>query len=280
MTGEKLHNFKESYQNSDEEKRDVIAAYTAAKGDMNKIFDKVMLSNPLFDESRFRLIIDNAIEAKEVEAFALFHEEPEYKKIKRQRRAAKESAEAMEYAKELGVYDTLFPAKGASAHKDQKGRTKAQTNKKEQKVQEEAGLAALIQKKNRQAKTDEFLNDLEAKYVGKKGKKRKFEEPPEELFQKNQQRKGSAPEAEVEDEEGEEVADRVSEGRESEPDNGAGEDDRMDRVKSKPAQSGRSHPKRRDGGPDGSSRSANKRPSTKKANAKAIPSRKARSKKA
>ena len=275
-----MHNFKESYQNSDEEIRDVMAAYTVSKGDMNKVFDQVMLSNPLSDESRFRLIIENAIQAGDLEAFAVFNEEPESRRVKRQRRAAKESAEAMEYAKELGVYDTLFPANKASTHKNTNGRTKARTSRKEQEMQDEVGLAALIQKKNPQAKTNQFLDDLEAKYAGKKGKKRKFEEPPEELFQQNRQTKRGAPEAEVEveygDEDKEEIDDRVPDVLKSEVDDDA-EDDNG--VTAKPARSKRGQLKHPNGGKDTSSKRANKKVIAKSVNTKEGSTRKAKSKK-
>jgi len=197
----------------------VLAAYKVAKGDMDKVFGKVMLSNPLYDEARFRLIIEKGIEAGEVEIYKLFNQEPETKRIKRQRRAAKESTEAMEYAKELGVYDALFPPATAGESANKNGRLEPQSSKRGQKTPKDSGLAGLIQKKQ-QARASQFLEDLEAKYVGKKGTKRKFEEPPEDLFQKNRHAKRKVPEAEVEveDESDEEVDDLGTEDSRSDAD--------------------------------------------------------------
>ncbi|KAL6717419.1 hypothetical protein ACLMJK_005334 [Lecanora helva] len=229
VTGEKLNNFKSSYQHSEEEKRDVLKAYKKTKGSMEKVFDQVMMSNPLYDEVRFRELIEAAIKAGEVEDYASFRNEPEGKRLRRQRRAAKESTEAMEYAKELGVYDTLFNSGQAGAKTNGKGSSKAQTANAKKESQESA-LANLIQK-NRTAKASSFLDDLEAKYVGlqeaqngkqkaKGGSKRRLDEPPEELFEKNRQKRKKTLEAEVESEheDDEDVVDLGTEDSESEND--------------------------------------------------------------
>ena len=235
MTGQKLQNLKESYQHSDDEKRDVLAAYTATKGKMDKVFEQVMMSNPLYDESRFRQIIEKAIEDGKVEAYTSFREEPESKRVKRQRRAAQESNEAMKYAKELGVYDELFKSGNDTGKTDAKKRSKPRAKKQEQEPQESA-LASLIQK-NRAAKAESFLDQLEAKYVGiqeaedakkrrkgNKGPKRKLDEPPEELFENNHRKKRRTPEAKLEDSDDEDEADLGSEDSESTTDEEEGEE--------------------------------------------------------
>ena len=68
------------------------------------------------------------------------------------------------------------------------------------------------------AKAEGFLEKLEAKYVVN-GKKRKHEEPPEELFQNNRQKLEKRPEPEVEenpDEDGDEEFDEDEEEAEEE----------------------------------------------------------------
>lgn len=264
MTGEKLNNFKESYQRSEQEKQDVLAAYEAAKGNMDKVFGTVMLSNPLYDEDRFRLIIEEGISTGEVEAFTSFHQEPDSKKRKRQRRAAQESTEAMEYAKELGVYNALFPSEAKNNYSEQNGQQAPRKTKKAQAKQGESELAALIQEKS-SSRAGDLLNHLEAKYVGK-GKKRKSEEPPEELFQKNRQRRKVIPEAEVVDEDEEEVDDIGTE--DSEPERDEEEEEEED-ADFNAAKRNASTAKGKKGGKVGTAKTnAAKKPAAKKATAK------------
>ena len=174
VTGERLNNFKSTYQNSDEEKRDVLIAYRSSKGKLNSIFNTVMLSNPLDDEDRFRGYIDQAIKDSEVEAYDAYVHEPKTARKKRYERAKKESEGAKEHAKTLGVYDSLFGGdKAGKANKKAKGDTA------------EPDLAALLQQRaNGRAAT--FLENLEAKYAGgKNGARQKAtDEPSEEAFQK------------------------------------------------------------------------------------------------
>lgn len=125
-----------------------------------------MLSNPLDDEDRFKVIIDAAITAGEAEPFDAYYNIES--REKRKEKAEKESKEAQDYAKELGVYDAFF-GNGRSEGK------------------EKAGLADLIQQKQK-ARAATFLDDLTAKYVngagknGKtKGRKRTSEEEEEDV---------------------------------------------------------------------------------------------------
>ncbi|EHL00635.1 putative DnaJ like protein subfamily C member 9 [Glarea lozoyensis 74030] len=168
--------FSKGYKGSDEEKDDLLDAYTKAKGKWSGIYSTVMLSDPLEDEDRFREIIDKAIAQDEVKPFKAYTGETEKAKENRMKQARKEGKEAMEYAQELGVADKLF---GKSKGKKDSG---------------EDGLAALIRK--RQADRGSFFDNLEAKYSNEKkpkkgkGKKRVSEDeddedemPSEEAFQ-------------------------------------------------------------------------------------------------
>lgn len=167
-----IEKFAKKYKGSDEEKDDVLVAYEQCEGDMDAIFEHVILSNVMEDEGRFREIIDTAIEEEGVPAFKAYTKESKAKRAARLRRARSEAEEAEDYAKELGVHDQIFG--------DKKGKKKSKTGS-------EDALAALIQRRQ-QDRSESFFDHLEAKYAapskGKKGKKRAVDdEPSEEAFQ-------------------------------------------------------------------------------------------------
>lgn len=122
-------------------------AYEKYKGNMDKIYEDVMLSNVLEDDERFRAIIDEAIAGKDVKAFKNYTSESKKSRDARVKTAKGEAVEAEEYAKELGVHDKLFNKKGKKSKKDP-----------------EADLAALIQR-NQKSRSG-FFDNLEAKYGG------------------------------------------------------------------------------------------------------------------
>ena len=200
VTSTTIGSFKNKYQGSDEEKRDVLTSYTRAQGKLSSVYREVMLSNPLHDEDRFRGYIDCAIGDGEVEAYDAYTKETQKQKDQRQARAKREGKEAEEYAKKLGKYDAIFGGGGGTS------------KKKGPKKDEGPDLAALIQQKQK-GRADAFLDDLEARYSAPKknnaksqnGKKRKNEEPPEELFQRNRQKMQKAAKAEDHDEDEEEI---------------------------------------------------------------------------
>ncbi|AEO64124.1 50894997-550a-49ce-8f7b-93bd9c67d33d [Thermothielavioides terrestris] len=172
ISEEAIKQFAARYKNSDEEKDDVLAAYEEFEGDMDKIYETVMLSNVLEDDARFRAMIDAAIEAGDVPRFDAYAKETKKARQARVRAAKKEAQEADELAKELGVYDKLRGG-GKKSQKDS-----------------EAGLTALIQRN--QASRASMLDKLAEKYgaVPKAGKGKKrgakvLEEPDisEEQFQ-------------------------------------------------------------------------------------------------
>ncbi|KAK1728537.1 DnaJ domain-containing protein [Colletotrichum acutatum] len=174
ISSEAIEKFAKKYKGSDEEKDDVLIAYENSKGDMDGVYESVMLSDVLEDDERFRQIIDEAIASEDVQAYKRYTKESKLSKAARVKAAKGEANEAEEYAKELGVHDKLFG--------DKKGK-----GKKKGKDSGEADLAALI--KGNQQKRAGFLDDLAAKYGAtsqpKKGKKRvvEEEEPSEEAFQ-------------------------------------------------------------------------------------------------
>lgn len=198
ITSTTIGSFKDKYQCSDEEKRDVLASYTKSKGKLGVVFSQVMLSNPLDDEDRFRGYIDQAIKDGEVEAYDAYTKETQKQRNQRQVRAKKDAKAAEEHAKKLGKYESIF---GDGAGK---------SNKKASKKNEGPDIAELIQQRQK-GRADAFLEDLEAKYAPPKkgtaksqnGKKRKVEEPPEELFQRNRQKMQKTTKPEIYDDEDE-----------------------------------------------------------------------------
>lgn len=177
VTAEAIEKIKREYTGSDEERRDLLGAFAQHKGDMDLVYENVMLSNVVDDDERFRNMIEQAIESGEAKAWKSYKQESKVKRRKRLDQARKEAAEAEELADELGVKEKLF------------GKDSAAQSKRGKTGSSEGALATLIQQrqKNRAAT---FFNDLEAKYSGGKkvtrGRKRAAkDEPLEEAFERN-----------------------------------------------------------------------------------------------
>ncbi|KAI0421635.1 DnaJ domain-containing protein [Xylaria grammica] len=167
-----IEKFAAQYKGSDEERDDILIAYEEHEGNMDAIYETVMLSDVLKDDERFRKVIDDAISSKDVPAFKAYVKESKKSRQARIKAAKGEAAEAEAYAEELGIHDKLF---GDKKEKKKKGSS-------------EGELAALI-RRNQQGRAS-FLDNLEAKYsaapaTGKRGKKRRADEdePSEEAFQ-------------------------------------------------------------------------------------------------
>lgn len=164
-----VSDFQKKYQGSDEEKKDLLEAYETHEGDMDGIYDSVMLSNVLDDDERFRAIIDQAIADGDVEKYTKYTEESENKRQRRVKRAQKEAKEAEKLAKEVENNKKKKAAAAAKASKATSGGG-------------EDDLLALITKRQQQ-RGQGFLAQLEEKYGQPKGKKRGPEdEPSEEAF--------------------------------------------------------------------------------------------------
>ncbi|CCJ30906.1 unnamed protein product [Pneumocystis jirovecii] len=146
VDGKTLEEFKNSYQGSDEEKKDLYLAYEQCKGSMKDIFSYVLCSNMLLDEERFRAMIDEGIEQKELKKYKNYSRETSAQKRKRLNEAKKEAIEAEELAKELGLDKTLKKIKG------------------------EDQLQALIQQRQT-TRMETLIDSLEAKYGNSKKKK-------------------------------------------------------------------------------------------------------------
>jgi DnaJ family protein C protein 9 len=193
VSADAIERFKAEYQGSEEEKLDVIGSYMNNEGDMDALFEEVMLSNAIDDEDRFRKIIDEEIDAKRVEGYPAYVKESKAKRKKRVTDAKKEAEEAMEMAEELGVKDKLFGGHGTKGT----GSSKKKGKKGEGDL---SGLTALIQQRQKD-RQDNFFTNLEAKYASKSKKtaggknkrgSRVMNEPPEEAFQRNRKQTRAA----------------------------------------------------------------------------------------
>ena len=188
MNTTSIGGFKRQYQGSEEERIDILNTYRKTKGNMNKLFAEVMMSNPIDDEDRFKTLIDDNIKAGTVEAYDNYLRETASSKKKRRQRAEREAKEAEEHLQDL------------------KNEGKGRKSPKKENEKGMGDLAALIQQRQ-QGRAKNFLDDLEAKYaapkskVGKNGgtKRRKEGEPLEEAFRKTAVRQAKRQKLEVKD---------------------------------------------------------------------------------
>ncbi|KAI5296589.1 DnaJ sub C member 9 [Ascosphaera acerosa] len=177
-----IDKLRAEYKGSAEERQDLLRAYDMYEGDMDKVFETVMLSevgtaDGEGDEQRFAQIIREAIGKGEVPEHAKFTEESAQKKQKRRRRALREAREARQ-----------------AQEKSDNDRSEKSTRKRKASpgvAGSEAQLLQLIQSRQRSRQRNQvaFLDALESKHEGKvKGKGRRkadmeSAEPPEEAFE-------------------------------------------------------------------------------------------------
>lgn len=156
-------------------------AYTQAKGNLNAVYEMVMLSDILVDDDRFRQILDEEIEKGEIDTFPAYAKENDKtrqkaKDAEMKRRAAFEKEQAKEQETEVSGKKTSGKAKAKSKKSGGGGM---------------ADLAALIQQRQK-SRAGNFFDQLEAKYTPTgRGSKRStpMDEPPEELFEANRAKK-------------------------------------------------------------------------------------------
>ncbi|KAK4921537.1 hypothetical protein LTR49_011007 [Elasticomyces elasticus] len=182
VTETSINKFADEYKRSEEEQRHVLDAYEKVKGNMEALYGRVMLSDMLDDEDRFRVIIDKAIEDGEVDEHKKYAEESEASRKKRMDRARKRKEKEEKEAQKAETEMEEDP-------KSRKSRSKANGGDGGM-----DGLAALIQQRQQGRSAEGFIAGLEAKYAnetkggkGKKGTKRASsdDEPSEEAFAKN-----------------------------------------------------------------------------------------------
>ncbi|KAJ8064655.1 hypothetical protein OCU04_006978 [Sclerotinia nivalis] len=183
VTADAINEFSNYYKGSDEEKDDLLKAYTVHEGKWGKMYQVIMLSDPVQDEERFREIIEEAIKKGEVEEYAVFRQESKASKAKRMKKAREEEKEAAKAAKQLGADKLLKGSSGDGAEKSKKPKKQVPGHMDD--------LAAIIQA--RQASRGSFLDGLEAKYAS--GGKKLAKDPgglDEEEFQRIQNGLGSS----------------------------------------------------------------------------------------
>lgn len=171
-----ISDFQKKYQGSDEERNDLLEAYETHEGNLDRLYQSVMLSNALDDDDRFRAIIDQAIASGEVASYKAYTEEPEKKRQSRKKQAQREAKEAEKHGREIEAKKKKAGSKASSGPSGG-----------------EDDLLAIISKRQQQ-RGQGFLAQLEEKYAPGNGKKRgPPDEPSEEAFAAVEARKKSKP---------------------------------------------------------------------------------------
>jgi len=140
VSTEKLDKMAVEYRGSADEEADLMREYRDAKGEMGRVLDHMLFAS-VDDEVRFREKLQELISMGKLPVFGAFVREPSSKRAARQRKAAREAAEAEEHAQELGL------AGGSSSL--------------------EAALVARIAE--REKGRDAFVESLAARYGGANG---------------------------------------------------------------------------------------------------------------
>ncbi|CBY00432.1 hypothetical protein IAQ61_011359 [Plenodomus lingam] len=165
------------YKNGAEERRDLIKAYKKCKGNLDSMYQLVMLSDILEDDDRFRQILDEEIEKGTIEAYPIYASQTDATRQKAKDREMKRREDFQKHQEKK------------EAEGESNGKAKAKRKKRD--GDDMAGLAALIQQRQK-ARTGNFFDQLESKYAPKSHNSKRstpMEEPPEEAFQATAARK-------------------------------------------------------------------------------------------
>jgi DnaJ family protein C protein 9 len=164
VNSKSLETFKKKYRRSDEEKSDILQAYTTVKGSLPAIIDQVPFLSLKEDRKRIEDIVEEAIKDKKVTRLKKWDSSRKDEKLiaSALKKEAREEDEAMEMAKEMGVYDELFGNKKGS-----NGTTASKKRKQGAKADEDEDFTALqniIAKRNEQrgGHIDGLIAKLEA----------------------------------------------------------------------------------------------------------------------
>ena len=133
VTKKDIENFSKKYKSSLDEKEDIKKWYLKFEGDMDSIMECLILAD-IEEETRYREIIKELIENEEVPAFKNFTDEPKKKALARKRKYEKEAKEASK-------------SKDVSSGMD------------------DLEAAILARQRDRMKANDNFLANLEAKYI-------------------------------------------------------------------------------------------------------------------
>ncbi|PVI05157.1 DnaJ-domain-containing protein [Periconia macrospinosa] len=182
LTAENITNFSQKYKGSDEERRDLLEAYTEHEGRLDKIYQTVMLSDVLEDDDRFRKIIDEEIAKGTVESYKSYerdNNDAARKKAKDVARKQRDDFDRRQAAEQEKQGSTISSKANGKPAKTKKSASAASSSMDD--------LAALIQQRQK-ARHGNFFDQLEAKYAPKQssGRSRKraspMDEPSEEAF--------------------------------------------------------------------------------------------------
>lgn len=113
VTEEDIVNFFKEYKNSPQEREDLLNIYEKHKGNLTKIIEEMISEDSIVDEERFKKILGEAIEKKEIESFEAFVNEDKKKAAKRKAKYEKEAEEAEQLKKEKKLDDTEASLKAA-----------------------------------------------------------------------------------------------------------------------------------------------------------------------
>jgi DnaJ family protein C protein 9 len=183
VSEEAINRIANEYKGSEEEREDLRNAYNKGKGNLNVVYELVMLSDLLEDDDRFRNILDEEIANGNIESFPAYARETS---------ATRQKAKDVE-KKRREDYDKREAKKAAKEAANGKSNGKAKPKGKTGGTDDMAGLAALIQQRQK-ARSGGFFDALEAKYAptsrgSKRGTPMDMDEPPEELFEANRAKK-------------------------------------------------------------------------------------------
>ncbi|KAJ1727701.1 hypothetical protein LPJ61_004434 [Coemansia biformis] len=174
-----IEKLAKTYKGSEEEKADILAAYSRNNGDIGMILAEVVLAE-VDDEPRIVEVIEAAIKAKAIKRTKMFTR-TKRDATQRRKAAAGEAAEAEELRKELGLDDQLRKIKAKKGGKRKGGGSDDD---------EHGAIQALVRQRT-SSRMNAVIANIEEKYAQqparKKGKKSKapaaFSEPSEEEFQ-------------------------------------------------------------------------------------------------
>ncbi|GBB86524.1 hypothetical protein RclHR1_12950005 [Rhizophagus clarus] len=175
VNAKSIEEFKNKYQGTEEERKDLIEAYNNFKGDMDKIMASVPGSSA-DDEPRFCEVLKEAIKSKEIRSYKKFIETSNTLSMdRRKKEAEREAKEAAKMAEKVGLDNKLLGS-----------------NEGEEELKQ-----IIVMKQKKRMST--LIESLEAKYGGNESKKAKttgkgrknkkmIEEPTEEEFQAIQEK--------------------------------------------------------------------------------------------
>ncbi|KAH9283983.1 DnaJ -like protein subfamily C member 9 [Echinococcus granulosus] len=130
FTEKDIEKQKKKYIGSEEEKNDIAKYYERYQGDMDKIMESVIFAD-VFDEDRYRGIIQDLIDDKTVKPYNAFVKESAKKRARRLNRAKREAAEFERQAKKQktsGAKENSMDSLVLAIQANQEQRMKAANN--------------------------------------------------------------------------------------------------------------------------------------------------------